>query len=281
MVRMLFPRDREGYRSEQATPARSAPMKGPDGDARSASEACDDDARTPAQLCRYWLSCGSSSPGDERDDNEGAPTNGPLSATTTTAVPRTFSRYYRGGGGGGGGIMPLPPEPARRPRTITAAEAYHRGMLVSYLLSAAHELNCCPNGGGGTTTTTTTEELEGRWSGHQPLVPDTWSRSDGSLSTHELRNMSLRRRRGLVAPSTLPPPVEDGWRGTGSGTSINEGIEKFASSRFSAQCVREGVWTDAARSSPATETRRISKHSILPKNDGVGRGGAVFDRTLT
>jgi len=259
-------------------------MKGPDGDARSASEACDDDARTPAQLCRYWLSCGSSSPGDERDDNEGAPTNAPLSATTTTAVPRTFSRYYRGGGGGGGN-MPLPPEPARRPRTITAAEAYHRGMLVSYLLSAAHELNCCPNGGGGgggTTTTTTTEELEGRWSGHQPLVPDTWSRSDGSLSTHELRNIRLRRRRGLVAPSTTPPPVEDGWRGTGSSTSINEGIEKFATSGFSAQCVREeGVWTDAARSSPAMETRYISKHSILPKNDGVGRGGAVFDRTLT
>lgn len=268
---MLFPRDCEGYRSE-ATPTRSAPMKGPDGDARSASEVYDDD------VC-HWLSCGSSSPGDDRDDNEGAPTNAPLSATTTTAVPRTFSRYYRGGGGGGGN-MPLPPEPARRPRTITAAEAYHRGMLVSYLLSAAHELNCCPDGG-GTTTTTATEELEGRWSGHQPLVPDTWSRSDGSLSTHELRNIRLRRRRGLVAPSTTPPPVEDGWRGTGSGTSINEGIEKFASSRFSAQCVREGVWTDAARSSPAMETRHISKHSILPKNDGVGRGGAVFDRTLT
>lgn len=273
MVRMLFPRDCEVYRSE-ATPTRSAPMKGPDGDARSASEVCDDDVRTPAQMC-HWLSCGSSSPGDDRDDNEGAPTNGPLSARTTTAVPRTFYQYCCGGGGGN---MPLSPEPARRLRTITAAEAYHRGMLVSYLLSAAYELNCCPNGGGGGTTTA--EELEGRWSGHQPLVPDTWSRSDGSLSTHELRNMRLRRRRGLVAPSTLPSPVEDGWRDTGS-TSINKGIGKFASSRFSAQCVREGVWTDAARSSPAMETRHISKHSILPKNDGVGRGGAVFDRTLT
>jgi len=224
-------------------------MKGPDGDARSASGVYDDD------VC-HWLSCGSSSTGQDRDDNEGAPSNGPHS-TTKTAVPRT-SRS---------------PEPARR-RTITAAEAYHGGMLVSYLLSSAYELNCCPGGG------TTAVDLEGRWSGHQPLVPDTWSQSDGSLSTHERRNMRLRRRRGLVAPSTLPSPVEDAWRGT-SRNSIDIGIEKFASSRFPAQYVRDGVWTDAARSSPAMKTRHISKHSILTKNDGVGRGGAVVDRTLT
>ena len=208
-------------------------MKGPDGDARSASEVCDYDVRTPAQPY-HLLSCGSSSPVYDPDRNEGAPSNGP-SATTPTAVPRTSYHICCGGS------MPLSPEPARR-RTITAAEAYHRGMLVSYLLTSAYELTCCPGGG------TTVEELEGRWSGHQPLVPDTWSRSDGSLSTYQLRNMRLRRRRGLVAPSTLPSPVEDGWGGTGS-NSTSKGIEKFASSQFSAQYLCQGRRLDRCGSS--------------------------------
>jgi len=52
------------------------------------------------------------------------------------------------------------------------------------------------------------ERLERRWSGHQPLVPDTWSSSscddnnNNMMSPLELRNWKLRRKRSVLLSSS-------------------------------------------------------------------------------
>ena len=93
------------------------------------------------------------------------------------------------------------------PSPTTAKEAYNRGMLFSYFTSKASELICgmerfCFFSRDAAATNTNTAALEMRWSGHQPLCPDTCSRSNGEMSPYELRIVRQRRRRG-VFPSTL------------------------------------------------------------------------------
>ena len=110
--------------------------------------------------------------------------------STKTPAVATSHRFLRRGGGSS---------------PTTAKEAYNRGMLFSYLTSKASELNCgmeCFLSRDAAATNTNTAALEMRWSGHQPLCPDTCSRSNGEMSPYELRIVRQRRRRG-VFPSTL------------------------------------------------------------------------------
>jgi hypothetical protein len=145
-----------------------------------------DDVPKPVQLGDR-LFCGFYNPNEERDDNSSS---------------ASMSRMSYGSRGG---IIPCCPPPANR-RNITAKEAYNRGMLLSYFISNAYDMSCvscCLPG------TNTREDLERRWSGHQPLVSDTWAISNDGMSPYEHRNMRRRRRRGVVSSAMMSPSARE------------------------------------------------------------------------
>lgn len=110
--------------------------------------------------------------------------------------------------------VPPPPFPQygkiSTPAT-TVMDAYNRGMLFSHFTSMPSAFSCC-----WTDTTSSaakdSDEFEKNWSGHQPLMPKTWSPSHLSyiadklercskgriVSASEIRYRRRRRRRGIL-----------------------------------------------------------------------------------
>ncbi|KAL3762633.1 hypothetical protein ACHAW5_001226 [Stephanodiscus triporus] len=143
-----------------------------------------------------------------------------MSRTSTKTPAMAISHPFLPRGGG--------------PSPNTAKEAYNRGMLFSYFTSKASELICgkelfCFFSRDAAATNTNTAALEMRWSGHQPLSPDTCSRSNGEMSPYELRIMRQRRRRGVLQ-STLLSPLEERRRSDSRNNSNNYGVPSGSSS---------------------------------------------------
>ena len=139
------------------------------------------------------------------------------------------------------------------------------------------------------------ERLERRWSGHQPLVPDTWSSSscddnnNNMMSPLELRNWKLRRKRSVLSSSSssssnnsqLPPllsPVEEIRLAASSFANIRcypsllldggsvcmEQKSPLPSEKHPSVPLPSPKWTDVARSallSPTTNSQKNSGNS--------------------
>lgn len=89
------------------------------------------------------------------------------------------------------GIPIRPPPKIRRKNSITAAEAYNKGMLLQYIITSCSEADFCNR------DSTYTECYESNWEGHQPLTP---TEDDTGIPASELRLMRSRRRRGVMSP---------------------------------------------------------------------------------
>lgn len=116
-----------------------------------------------------------------------------------------------------------------RDTTTTIMDAYNKGMLFSHITtSIPFMISWCWT---DTTTTTTTsetnnvdaDEYERNWSGHQPLMPRTWSPKEETssitdapekcsrgkmLTSSEIRYRRRRRRRGIWSPRNSDPVMQ-------------------------------------------------------------------------
>ncbi len=140
---------------------------------------------------------------DHHDHNKSDKASMPM---TTTIQRKVYSQR----------IPPkVPPPPFSQYGNLNTApttviDAYNKGMLFSHFTSLPSSLSCCWT---DTTASVTikADEYEKNWSGHQPLMPSTWSLKEPSsisdmpergsrdrmLSTSEIRYRRRRKRRGI------------------------------------------------------------------------------------
>jgi hypothetical protein len=142
------------------------------------------------------------------------------------------------------------------------------------------------------TTTTSTdleikvkkERLERRWSGHQPLVPDTWSSSYDDnidvMSPIELRSWKNRRKRGVVSSSSssnsqllpLLSPVEEIRLAASS---------SFANIRCYPLLLLGGGSVSMEQESPLPLEKHPSVPLLSPKWAAVAQSTTLLSPTIT
>ena len=128
------------------------------------------------------------------------------------------------------------PHPVQPTTTATVVDAYNRGMLLSHFASMPSMFSWC---GTDTTSSDTDNDYGRNWSGHQPLMPSTWSgpalavseEASSKFSPVELRYMRRRKRRGIM-PS---PAASSRWN------NASEDDHRFSTIRVGTNHCKDSV----------------------------------------
>jgi hypothetical protein len=275
---------------------------------------------SPRMSTDHYCCCGADSIGESGIRCNNINTTTTTTTTTAASPPPSPPNYYSRLRGGKSTTANLNSNcyNTYSSNNITALEAYNRGMLFTYLISNisnhfggrgssycdeyhdASCLSCCSILGGEqnnddddpTIPTTSTdleikvkkERLERRWSGHQPLVPDTWSSSSCDdnidiMSPLELRSWKNRRKRGVISSSSssnsqllpLLSPVEE----------IRLASSSFANIRCYPLLLLGGGSGSMEQESPLPLEKQPSVPHLSPKWAAVAQSSALLSPTIT